>query len=166
MTSMLKYAWLTIRHKVFVFRAGLKLGVPMWLLVIHDIDKFYPDELPHYGRQFFGDKNDPEGFIRCWTRHQNRNPHHWEYWIPRTGHNRCSPPFPDNISIPMPREYVLEMVADWCGASRAYEGRWPWEGKWEWADKNVDSILQRVHFKTGCEITKALASLDAKEKSE
>ena len=78
-------------------------------------------------------------FITAWTKHQNRHPHHWEYWIPRTGHNRCDPPYPDNQPIAMPWWAVREMIADWMGASRAYEGRWPKDG-WPWYWKNRDKI--------------------------
>jgi len=76
------------KHKAFVLRAGLKTGAPIWRLVIHDWSKFTPAEAPHYGRQFFGARDDPEGFARAWLHHQNANPHHWEFWISRSGHER------------------------------------------------------------------------------
>lgn len=141
MKAILQYAWLTIKHKYFVFVAGRRLGVSTWRLLKHDWTKLMPSELPHYGRQFFGDQSDPFGFIRCWTRHQNRHEHHWEYWIPRTGHNRCEPPFPPNVPIPMLEQAVREMVADWIGASRAYEGKWPTRRvKWVWLRQNFAKI--------------------------
>ena len=127
---MLKYFWLTCRHKWFVFLAGFGF-VPLWRLLIHDWTKFLPCELPHYNRQFFGKADDPEGFIGAWVHHQNSHQHHWEYWIPRTGHNRCDPPYQDNEPTPMPKWAVKEMVADWMGASRAYDGKWPTKD-WPW----------------------------------
>lgn len=141
----MKYFILTCRHKWFVFLAGLKVGCPLWRLVTHDLSKFLPSELPHYQRQFFGKADDPGGFILCWTRHQNRNDHHWEWWIPRTGHNRCSTPFRDNISIEMNDGAVKEMIADWLGASRAYESKWPNGDDWLWWEKNKAIILSRLH---------------------
>lgn len=147
---MFKYFWLTIKHKWFVFLAGLKVGCPIWRLITHDLSKFSLYELPHYGRQFFGEKNDPDGFIKCWVHHQNKNDHHWEYWIPRTGHNRCYPPYKDNLPIYMERGAMAEMVADWIGASRAYEGRWPNANNWEWFISNFDKI--RLHPKTREEV--------------
>lgn len=134
----LRYLWLTVRHKVFVFRAGLRTGAPLWRLLIHDWTKFTPAEAPHYGRQFFGAADDPEGFARAWLHHQNHNPHHWEYWIPRTAHTRGG--YEDNASLPMPGWAVREMVADWMGASRAYEGSWPTDTEtWPWfRDKHAD----------------------------
>ena len=139
---VLKYLWLTIKHKWFVFLAGFKITCPFWRLITHDLSKFLPSELPHYGNQFFGKANQPLNFITCWVRHQNRNDHHWEYWIPRTGHNKCVPPYKDNEPIPMPLPAVCEMVADWIGASRAYEGKWPDEN-WPWYRDNIDKI--RLH---------------------
>jgi hypothetical protein len=134
----MQYLWLTLKHKWFVFLAGLKTKAPLWRLLIHDWSKFLPSELPHYQRQFFGKADDPAGFIACWTKHQNRHPHHWEYWIPRTGHNRCEPPYKDNEPIDIPWWAVREMIADWLGASRAYEGKWPTAKGWTWYWKNRD----------------------------
>ena len=139
----MKYFILILKHKWFVFLAGLKIKAPLWNLITHDLSKFRLSELPHYQRQFFGKKDDPEGFIRCWVRHQNRNPHHWEYWIPRTGHNKCEPPYKDNEPIPMPEKYIKEMIADWLGASRAYRGKWPEKDNWPWLDNNLQEI--RIH---------------------
>jgi hypothetical protein len=34
-----KYFWLTIMHKWFVFLAGFKTGAPLWRLIIHDWSK-------------------------------------------------------------------------------------------------------------------------------
>lgn len=156
----IKYIWLTIKHKCFVLYAGLRwTKAPLWRLVIHDWSKFTPSEAPHYGRQFFGDKSDPEGFVKAWIHHQNHNPHHWEYWIPRTGHNRCTPPYPDNVPVAMPEWAVREMVADWLGASRAYEGRWPSPAGWPWMDNNLSSVLQRCHGATAEKVLSVLAEV-------
>lgn len=141
----MKYFWLTLKHKWFVLRAGIKVKVPLWHLIIHDMSKLTFIELPHYQRQFFGKADDSAGFIGCWVHHQNNNPHHWEYWIPRTGHNHCIPPYPDNVPIPMPECFVREMVADWLGAGRAYEGKWPNIYNWFWFDKNFPDIRSRCH---------------------
>jgi len=153
----MQYVWLTIKHKYFVFIAGLKVGVPIIRLILHDWTKFLPSELPHYQKQFFGNADDPLGFIQCWTKHQNRHQHHWEYWVPRTGHNRCSPPYMDNAPIPMPTPAIKEMIADWIGASRAYEGSWPAPSNWPWLNNNLHSI--RVHPQTRQKIKDILARL-------
>lgn len=132
----MKYLWLTLKHKWFVLLAGLRTKAPLWRLLIHDWTKLLPCELPHYQRQFFGGANNPAGFIRCWLHHQNHNPHHWEYWIPRTGHSRCDPPYSDGEPIVMPEWAVREMIADWLGAGRAYEGCWPDPYNWTWLKQN------------------------------
>jgi len=46
----------------------------------------------------------------------------------------------------MPEKYVREMFADWVGASRAYEGKWPKFNKWRWWDNNFAKI--EVHYRT------------------
>jgi len=132
-----------VKHKWFVFVAGLHLGVPLGRLLVHDISKFTGAELPHYGRQFFGDKSDPIGFAGAWLHHQNHNPHHWEYWVPRSGHG-TGPDYPAN-PLPMPETYVREMVADWMGASRAYDGAWPVEiATWRWVQQNVLGAKRKI----------------------
>ena len=141
----LKYAWQTTVHKWFVFRAGLKIGVPLYQLLVHDLSKYTPAELPHYGRQFYGDKSDPVGFNIAWLHHQNVNAHHWEYWIPRTGHSRCVVPFPDDTPLAMSDNAAREMVTDWFAACRAYEGRWPEVGNWGWLAQNWWIIKKRMH---------------------
>lgn len=157
MNPTIKYLWLTIKHKWYVFIAGMAMGCPIWRLIKHDWTKFLPSELPHYGKQFFGKANDPCGFIGCWVHHQNRNDHHWEYWIPRTGHNRCTPPYPDGEPIPMPEDAILEMVADWIGASRAYEGRWPTRRNWPWLQSNIDKI--KLHPDTRIKLNEILKEM-------
>lgn len=153
----MKYFWLTIKHKWFVFIAGLKVKAPIWRLLIHDWSKFLPAELPHYQKQFFGLANNPKGFINCWLHHQNLHPHHWEYWIPRTGHNRCNPPYRDNMPIPMPEWAVREMVADWLGAGRSYEGKYPNVNNWVWFEKNKNKF--RLHLDTWRLLYKIIAEL-------
>lgn len=141
-----KYFLLTVKHKWFVFLAGLKVGCPLWRLIIHDWTKLLLWNLAAYDRQFFGKADDPRGFIEAWLRHQNAHDHHWEWWIARTGHNRCTPPYPDGEPVEMSRGAALEMLADWMGASRAYEGKWPVTDNWPWFDSNFEKI--KIHEST------------------
>ncbi len=104
------------------------------------MSKFSHKELPYYQEQFFGCHSNPSGFIEAWLHHQNRNKHHWEYWIPRTGHSRCDTPYPDNEPLDVPIEYVYEMIADWLAAGRAYERKWPIPWKWDWLVNNWGNI--------------------------
>ncbi len=36
--------------------------------------------------------------------------------------------------LPMPEWAVREMVADWLGAGRVYEGQWPDPNNWTWLE--------------------------------
>jgi hypothetical protein len=145
MKAALQYAWLTVKHKLFVYVAGRSLGLGRWQLLIHDLSKFSLAELPAYGRAFFGDKGDPEGFARAWLHHQNFNPHHWEYWMPRSGHVKDDPAMKLPPPLEMPEKYAREMVADWLGASRGYTGSW---NMTDWLDKNLPRIEENLHPKT------------------
>lgn len=155
----MNYFWLILKHKWFVFLAGLKITVPLYLLLLHDLSKFSYSEYRHYQRQFFGHADKPENFIRAWVHHQNHNPHHWEYWIPRTSHDKVN--YPKNKPIPMPWKYVREMVADWMGASRAYTGVWPKNDDWPWFEKNYKKL--RLHMVTRNRIYITLLCLNMKD---
>lgn len=81
--AYLKYV---VRHKYFVFRACMKIGVPFWIAVFHDWDKFLPDEWFAYVHTFYapdGTKQYKESvdFAHAWMLHQHRNKHHWQYWL-------------------------------------------------------------------------------------
>lgn len=121
------------RHRFLVFLECCYLGIPLQG-VVHDLSKFGPGEwLPthiHGGRerqttlltvstwrtwvQRLKVSGSP-GFNLSWLHHQNSNPHHWSYWVlyKDTGHMTV---------IPMPRRYVLEMVADWRAVRREVGG--------------------------------------------
>lgn len=139
-----------LRHKWFVFLAGLKTGVPIWRLIVHDWSKFLPSEFIPYARHFFGKYPEnsevpqilrqlpswtgrtkeqvKDSFDRAWLLHQNRNPHHWQFWI------LVYDDEPEKVkALQMPETYVREMIADWMGASMTYTGSWDMT---EWLGKN------------------------------
>lgn len=150
------YALVTIRHKWFVLLAGLRLGVPLWRLLIHDWHKFTPAELSHYNRQFYGDKGDPVGFATAWLHHQNNGAHHWEYWITRSDHSRGgSGAF--NGCLPMPEVYVREMVADWMGAARTYSISAEVQ---PWLDENYHKM--KLHPLTVERLRRVLSEIDVR----
>lgn len=75
-----------IRHKWFVFKACRKLGVPLWSAILHDWDKFEPDEFFPYAQTFYkvdgsGQYVETVDFAHAWMLHQHRNKHHWQYWV-------------------------------------------------------------------------------------
>lgn len=125
-----QYLKYVLRHKWFVLLAGLKLGVPIWMLILHDWDKFLPDEWFPYANYFYlpdgtsryeaakdngyykPTTTDDAAFDFAWLLHQKRNKHHWQWWI-----------LPEDDGgmkvLPMPDVYRREMLADWRGAGKA-----------------------------------------------
>jgi hypothetical protein len=143
----LRYLKYLLRHKWFVFLAGLRMKAPIWRLVIHDWSKFLPCEWIPYARFFYGpkpDKNEPDDctyweavaahripFDHAWLHHQHFNPHHWQHWVLREDDG-------DTKFLQMPENFIREMVADWCGAGRAITGKWE---VWIWYEKNSAKML-------------------------
>jgi len=145
---MNKYIYLTLRHKWFVFVIGLKLKVPVWQLIKHDWTKFFLWK--PYSNYFHGDKSMDYEFSQAWLYHQNHEPHHWEYWMPRTTHMAMNDKMTRPEPIEMPEKYVREMVADWMGASKAYSsgGKYPDVDNWVWFEANRERIYKNLHPKT------------------
>jgi hypothetical protein len=98
MRPHLRYLGYVLRHKWWVFVAGLYVGAPLWRLLIHDWSKFLPSEWFAYVRHFYTEvaprSDEPLGralisrnakraaaFDAAWNRHQKRNPHHWQFWL-------------------------------------------------------------------------------------
>jgi len=112
----LQYLKYLLRHKYFVFIAGLRRGVPLWQLIVHDYSKFMPREWLAYCNYFYGTP-DEAAFRYAWNYHQKQNAHHWQYWV-----------YPQDdgglITLEIPEKYRREMLADWDGAGRAITGKW------------------------------------------
>lgn len=131
--AYLKYV---LRHKWFVLIASKRTGCSLWRALLHDMSKFRPSEFFSYAYTFY-DKNGrscvaiTDRFNIAWKHHQNRNPHHWEYWVS------------EHSPLEMPHKYVREMVSDWMGAGRAKTGRWDIN---EWYEENKDSMV--LHLAT------------------
>lgn len=150
MRPHLRYLSYVVRHKWFVFRAGLKVGAPLWRLVIHDWSKLSPAEWFPYVQTFYGRDATyyrdaarrgfflrlPRGygqaaFDGAWLHHQHRNPHHWQHWLLREDDGPTKP-------LRMPYKLVREMVADWMGAGRAITGEW---GVASWYEANAEKMV-------------------------
>jgi hypothetical protein len=120
----IKYMSYIVRHKYYVFAAGLKTRAPIINLIIHDWSKLLPSEWIPYMEHFYG-----QGSIKfkyAWLQHLNRNKHHWQYWVLHEDSGNI-------YALDMPDKYIKEMVADWAGAGRAITGRWE---VFEWYHKN------------------------------
>lgn len=146
--AYLKYV---VRHKWFVFLAGLHIGAPLWRVLIHDTSKFLPSEWEPYAACFYapdGSKQyiETEAFNFAWNAHQKRNKHHWQYWLITWDRGETE-------ALRMPYTYVLEMVADWMGAGRAITGKWE---TLEWYNKNKDKI--KLHPVTRTQVEAILST--------
>lgn len=155
------YLSYVLRHKWWVFVAGVYTGAPLWRLFIHDWTKFLPCEWSPYVDKFYGawvskpepggmtvTSNDPRtplmiwqdeinaAFDRAWLHHQHTNAHHWQHWILQEDRG-------GKKVLEMPEPLVREMVADWMGAGRAITGCWEVEA---WYDTNRNQI--QLHPKT------------------
>jgi hypothetical protein len=138
----LQYLWYLLRHKWFVFYAGMFVThAPFWRLVVHDWSKFMPSEWFPYVEKFYGDwrtraEKLPEddqmlaAFDRAWLHHIHLNAHHWQHWILREDDGATK-------VLQVPDAFLREMVADWMGAGRAITGKW--EAK-SWYQRNKHKI--------------------------
>lgn len=139
-------------HIKYVKEAGEMLGVDTFLLDIHDQSKRSAFELEDYARQFKGAKDDPNGFANAWLHHIHNNPHHWQHWIFPDGYTLKGSDIENGVTK-MPRTFVLEMIADWLGASMAYTGSWNIA---DWLRKNISRII--VHSETARFLRHTLSS--------
>jgi hypothetical protein len=122
MKKHLKYLKYVIKHKFYVFQECFKLGIPL-AGIWHDWSKFLPSEWIPYSQYFYGKpygeqktQQEEDAFDRAWLYHQNRSPHHWQYWVLIQDEG-------NTIVMPMPDRYRREMLADWRGAGRAMNGK-------------------------------------------
>ncbi len=112
-----------MNHKWNVGIECIKMGMFIHAFT-HDLSKLLPSEFIPYAKFFHAknrtkdyktsDEDDPN-FQAGWCRHQKRNKHHWNYWVSVTRANEIFP-------IPMPQKYVRQMLADWRGMARKFEG--------------------------------------------
>jgi Family of unknown function (DUF5662) len=174
-----RYAGYVWRHKVFVFRAARRLGVP-WLGLLHDWSKLLPDEWFPYVESFYGGpfldgswggKNQrpkavADAFDRAYLAHVHRNKHHPYAWVAyvnplpqRTA--ALAPgverPMATYTTLPMPERYVREMLADWEGARLAgSDGAKGSTREW-YAERGASLPL---HAETRVLVERLLAELD------
>jgi hypothetical protein len=163
----LRYLWYVLRHKWFVGVECVHVGL-YWRALTHDLSKFLPSEfLPYvdhfYGRRL-GRQRDSTGYYKptdtgdaafdfAWLLHQHRNDHHWQWWAPAADAGEC-----DALAVfEMSERARLEMLCDWCGASRA-QGHGGWGGVVEWYDKNKGSMYLGLKTRRWVERTLCVVS--------
>lgn len=135
---LLKYLKSVLTHKYYVFIAGIRVGAPIRNLIFHDWTKFLPDEFFPYARYFYGDSWSREEFDRAWLKHLHRNRHHPQHWILRNDND-------GTYALEMSWEDVKEMVADWMGATRTYQGTWDMSS---WLRDNLKNRTESMDERT------------------
>lgn len=134
----LEYGKYLLKHRFFVLVECFKVGL-YWRGLKHDSSKSLPSEWFPYVNFFDSKKRkqirNKTGYYKptdtgdtafdfAWLLHQKRNDHHWQWWI--------LPEDEGGIKVlPMSKDARLEMLCDWCGASKA-QGHGGWVGVKEW----------------------------------
>lgn len=121
MGNVFKHFKKVFKHKYEVCKVCFKFGL-YWQGIVHDLSKFNPVEFWTSCKYYQGNRSPIEaekldkGYSMAWANHHNHNPHHWQYWL---DYNDLQEPMPMKI----PYKYVMEAIADWIGANRAYLGK-------------------------------------------
>ena len=143
-------------HKKWVFYYCCKCGIP-WQGIKHDLSKFSPIEFFESIKYYNGIDSpinlckEKNGYSMAWFHHKGRNPHHYEYWV-------------DNLdnggkAIQMPFKYALELICDYLGAGRAYQGNnFTYQKEYEWWLKRIEHPLL-IHPQTKAFISSILELL-------
>jgi hypothetical protein len=164
MKTMIKkhilYASYIVKHKWFVYRAGVVLGVSKWRLVKHDLSKLLPSEWTPYSNWFNGtpEERDKDKFKAAVKLHKGRNDHHFEHWLQMLpmGITQKGWVVGPSIVTNMPEEAFLEMVADWSGAGREIHKRWS-PRKW-WTEN--PAVRQSFSYRDQSKIDRLITKLE------
>ncbi len=110
-------------HKYLVAKGCFRVGLYRQG-ILHDLSKYSPSEFLVGVKYFQGDRspNNAEreriGYSSAWLHHKGRNKHHYEYWWDyQTGQTAVMAP------VPMPSEYIAEMIMDRIAACKVYRGK-------------------------------------------
>ena len=120
MNKFLKHLHTVNQHRRMVRKLCFKCGLYKQGL-LHDLSKYSPVEFIN-GVRFYTGTGSPHigerkkyGYSKAWLNHKGKNKHHAEYW-----QDICSDGF--THPIPMPEEYLVEMLCDRVAASMIYLG--------------------------------------------
>lgn len=139
-------------HIMYVQEAAQMLQVPKEQIEIHDQSKWSEAEFPGYAYYFHGHfrggSAHVDEFAMAWLHHIHCNKHHWEYWILPDGYSPNGSTVENGI-VEMPKNFVLEMVADWMGSEFHLTGNWDMK----------DWLKIRVHSQTAKYLREVLDNL-------
>ena len=109
-------------HKLLVMQGCFRVGLYRQGLA-HDLSKYSPAEFLVGAKYYQGVRSpnaaerEEKGYSEAWMHHKGRNKHHWEYWSDMSRETRRYEP------VPMPRNYLVEMVMDRRAACLIYQGK-------------------------------------------
>ena len=110
------------RHRWLVMCGCFRVGL-YWQGLTHDLSKYSPTEFWVGVKYYQGDRSpnaaerEEKGYSEAWMHHKGRNRHHYEYWTDMSRQTR------NYESVPMPRNYLVEMVMDRRAACMVYQGK-------------------------------------------
>jgi hypothetical protein len=89
-------------------------------------------------------------FDQAWLAHQNRNDHHWQFWILVLDQGDTEGDCKNKL-LPMSDKAMKEMVCDWSGAGKAITGK---NDVIDWYRRNKKQI--ELHSETRRQVEKRL----------
>lgn len=140
MKKYIKYLQYIFRHKWYVFKECVKVGM-IQRGITHDLSKLLPSEFFSYAEWFYNRPDaikNPETFKKAkkdfefsWLQHIKRNKHHWQWWILGMRNGKVE-------VFEMDMSYRIEMLCDWRGMSWVLSGK---DNTKEWYMENKDKML-------------------------
>ena len=124
------HLYTVLKHKYWVFHYAVRLRIPIRGF-FHDFSKFHPTEFFESVIYYTGTSSPIDeckkvnGYSGAWMHHKGHNKHHYEYWQDNF----------DNGGVPlcMPYKETIEMLCDYLGAGKAYNGRnFTFKKEYEW----------------------------------
>jgi hypothetical protein len=135
----IKHFIVITKHKWYVMQECFKRGL-YWQGITHDLSKYSWTEFCESARFFqgtrtpIGEAKKIRGYSEAWLHHKGHNKHHWEYWTDYTKGELTM------CKIPM--KYIIEMVCDMIGASKAYnKGKYDPMDPYRYFDTHRDNFL-------------------------
>lgn len=129
-------------HKYWVFHYCCKFGI-IWRGITHDLSKFHPTEFCE-SVKYYSKESSPiprckadKGYSLAWQHHKGHNDHHYEYWVDNLDKG--------GVPIKIPFNCILEMLADWLAAGKAYKGsKFREEDEYGWFE-NFTKLKPKIH---------------------
>lgn len=110
-------------------------------LAVHDSSKYELDEMVPYimwHTMELRDKETEALYYGAYSKHVHRNEHHFNHWLLPLYGDISEGSSAELRKLSMPPEYIDEMIADWHGANKSYQGHWDIS---EWFNENIPNML-------------------------